>query len=161
MIGASKYKAFHPKRESHLRLNGNPKSPQALAHTADVQDRDGAPLLLAQMTNRFPWLRHLFADGGYAGDKLKQALAKIGKWTVQIVKRSDIAKGFELLPRRPTIRTSTCRAGRRHRPRRRAVAKRPSAPSTVCGTPSAASSPSTCHRSAPHLAAMQTDRKPL
>ena len=52
------------------------------------------------MVTRFPWLRHLFADGGYAGDKLRQALRRIGKWSVEIIKRSDVAKGFELLPRR-------------------------------------------------------------
>ncbi len=42
----------------------------------------------------------MFADGGYAGDKLKGALAGLGEWTVQIVKQSDAAKGFVLLPRR-------------------------------------------------------------
>ena len=36
----------------------------------------------------------------YAGDKLRQALRRIGKWTVGIIKRSDVTKGFELLPRR-------------------------------------------------------------
>jgi transposase len=48
----------------------------------------------------FPWLRHVFADGGYAGPKLKKALASIGRWTIEIVRRSDAAKGFKLLPRR-------------------------------------------------------------
>ena len=69
-------------------------------HSADVQDRDGAPDLLASVRNAFPWLRHVFADGGYAGDKLKDALADLGDWTIEIVKRSDFAKGFVLLPRR-------------------------------------------------------------
>ena len=69
-------------------------------HTADIQDRDGAPLVLAEIVKRFPWLRHIFADGGYAGDKLKSALRRIGKWTVEIIKRSDTGKGFEVLPRR-------------------------------------------------------------
>ena len=72
----------------------------AVIHSADIQDRDGAPLVLAAITNRFPWLRHMFADGGYAGEKLETALAKIGKWTLEIIKRSDTAKGFVLLPRR-------------------------------------------------------------
>lgn len=53
------------------------------------------------------WLRHIFADGGYAGDKLKDALAPMGKWILEIIKRSDTAKGFELLPRpRVVERTS-------------------------------------------------------
>jgi putative transposase len=72
----------------------------AIVHTADIQDRDGAPDLLASIRHSFPWLRHVFADGGYAGEKLRDALTKIGKWTLQIIKRSDTAKGFEVLPRR-------------------------------------------------------------
>jgi transposase len=69
-------------------------------HQADIQDRDGAPLVLASIKSAFPWLRHIFADGAYAGEKLAQALAPLGDWTLEIVKRSDAAKGFVLLPRR-------------------------------------------------------------
>ena len=72
----------------------------AVIHAADVQDRDGAPLVLGDVRKSFPWLRHVFADGGYAGDKLRDALKKIGKWALEIIKRSDTAKGFALLPRR-------------------------------------------------------------
>lgn len=71
-----------------------------IVHPANVQDRDGAPDLLASIRRAFPWLRHVFADGGYAGDKLKGALENLGTWTIEIVKRSDTAKGFVLLPRR-------------------------------------------------------------
>ena len=52
------------------------------------------------MRKRCPWLRHLIADGGYAGPKRRDALKKPGKWTVEIVKRSGNDKGFELLPKR-------------------------------------------------------------
>ena len=69
-------------------------------HSADIQDRDGAPDLLKTIKHRWPWLLHIFADGGYAGDKLKRRLTKIGRWTLEIIKRSDKANGFELLPRR-------------------------------------------------------------
>ena len=72
----------------------------AKVHAADVQDRDGAPSLLASIRYLFPWLRHVFADGGYAGDKLTEALARHGNWQIEIVKRSDHAIGFHLLPRR-------------------------------------------------------------
>ena len=71
-----------------------------IVHPADVQDRDGAPGLLASVRSLYPWLRHVFADGGYAGDKLKGALEGLGNWTIEIVKRSDAAQGFVLLPRR-------------------------------------------------------------
>ena len=53
-----------------------------------------------------------FADGGYAGPKLNGRLAKIGKWTMQIVKRPDAAKGFELLPRRWVVERTFAWLGR-------------------------------------------------
>ncbi len=72
----------------------------AVVHTADIQDRDGAPEVLKSAAALYPWLRHVFADGGYAGDKLAKALADSGSWCLQIIKRSDAAKGFVVLPRR-------------------------------------------------------------
>ena len=72
----------------------------ATVHPADIQDRDGAPVLLASIAPAFPWLRHVFADGAYAGDKLEAALQRIGQWTLEIVRRCDQAKGFVVLPRR-------------------------------------------------------------
>lgn len=50
-----------------------------LVHAADIQDRDGAPDVLKAIRLRFPWLRHVFADGGYAGNKLKDAIKGHGK----------------------------------------------------------------------------------
>jgi len=83
-----------------------------LVHTADIQDRDGAPDLIKAIRYRFPWLRHVFADGGYAGDKLRAALQGNGDWTIEIIKRSDIAKGFELLPRRWVVERTFAWLGR-------------------------------------------------
>lgn len=74
-----------------------------MIHAAAIQDRDGAPLLLAEIIKRFPWLRHVFADGGYAGDKLKEALRRFVKLTIEIIARSDAAKGFDVLPRRRVV----------------------------------------------------------
>ena len=72
----------------------------AAIHPADVQDRDGAPLVIEAIHDLFPWLRHLFADSAYSGDKLLKALAKFGSWSIEIVKRTADAVGFEVLPRR-------------------------------------------------------------
>ena len=69
-------------------------------HSAAIQDRDGAPNVLETVAKRYPMLRHVFADGGYAGTKLGEALKQIGRWTLQIVKRPKSAEGFEALPRR-------------------------------------------------------------
>ena len=83
-----------------------------LVHSADIQDRDGAVDVLASIRSLYPWLRHVFADGGYAGDKLREALAQMGKWTIEIIKRSDVAKGFELLPRRWVVERTFAWLGR-------------------------------------------------
>ena len=83
-----------------------------LVHAADIQDRDGAADVLAAIRYRFPWLRHIFADGGYAGDKLRGTLASMGQWTVEIIKRSDTAKGFEVLPHRWVVERTFAWLGR-------------------------------------------------
>ena len=83
-----------------------------IVHGADIQDRDGARALLRAIRQAFPWLRHLFADGGYAGPKLKSTLAKLGDWTLEIVKRSDRAEGFEVIPRRWVVERTFAWLGR-------------------------------------------------
>jgi transposase len=71
----------------------------AIVHAADVQDRDGALPLLQSIQAAFPRLRHLLADSAYAGAKLRAALAPLGRWTLEIVKKVS-AQGFVPLPRR-------------------------------------------------------------
>ena len=87
-------------RKRHILTDTGGLLVSAIVHSADIQDRDGAPSLLDSIRQSFPWLRHVFADGGYSGKKLNDALKRIGHWTLQIVKRTDVAKGFEVLPRR-------------------------------------------------------------
>lgn len=81
-------------------------------HSAGIQDRDSAPDVLKTILKRWPWLRHIFADGGYAGPKLKDRLEKVGKFTLEIVKRSDHAEGFKLLPRRWVVERTFAWLGR-------------------------------------------------
>ncbi len=57
----------------------------------------------------------MFADGGYAGDKLRAALSNAGKWTIQIIRRSDRVKGFEVLPRRWVVERTFAWLGRNRR----------------------------------------------
>ena len=73
----------------------------AVVHAADIQDRDGGILVLASMFGLYPFLQKIFADAGYQGPKFGTALAKaLPNLAVEIVKRSDTARGFKLLPRR-------------------------------------------------------------
>jgi transposase len=73
----------------------------AVVHAADIQDRDGGMLVLASMFGLYPFLQKLFADAGYQAPKFRDALAKeLPRLSVDIVKRSDNAKGFNVLPRR-------------------------------------------------------------
>lgn len=70
--------------------------------TADVQDRDGAKLLLNILTMAFGWLMLIWADGGYSG-KLIEYVAEIPRHRrvkLEIVKRSDDIKGFKVVPKR-------------------------------------------------------------
>lgn len=83
-----------------------------VVHSAAVQDRDGAVQVLKSIVKRWPWLRHVFADGGYAGPKLRGALKRIGRFALEIVKRTDKAKGFEVLPRRWVVERTFAWLGR-------------------------------------------------
>jgi transposase len=65
----------------------------------DVQDRDGAFHLLRRTRRLFPFIKRIFADGGYAGRKMALTVWRTGAWRLQIVKRSD-ADGFAVLPKR-------------------------------------------------------------
>jgi putative transposase len=67
-------------------------------HPADVQDRDGAKLVLEPLIGNVPRLERLWADGGYAGALVDWAAA--AGWTLDIVKRTDDVKGFVVLPKR-------------------------------------------------------------
>jgi putative transposase len=74
---------------------------QAVIHPADIQDRDGGALLLATLFGLYPFVRKLFADGGYQGPQFERAAVQAtAPLEVEIVKRSDAAKGFVVLPRR-------------------------------------------------------------
>ena len=42
-------------------------------HSAGVQDRDGAALVLERITRRFPFIERFFADAGYQGPRVAEA----------------------------------------------------------------------------------------
>jgi len=70
-------------------------------HSADIQDRDGGVLVMASVFGLYPFLLKLYADGGYQGLVFQTALHRVFRQIdVEIVKRSDAAKGFTVLPKR-------------------------------------------------------------
>ncbi len=95
-------------RKRHIIVDTGGLLVAGMVHAAHIQDRDGAPPLLAS-------IRHAFADGGYAGPKLAKALEKIGQWTLEIVKRSDDVTGFKVLPRRWVVERTFAWLGRNRR----------------------------------------------
>ena len=85
-----------------------------VVHAADLQDREGAKLVLARLIGRFPRLQLIWADGGYAG-KLVQWVYNFGGWLLEIVKRSKGDRGFVVLPRRWVVERTFAWLGRHRR----------------------------------------------
>ena len=85
----------------------------AIVHAADIQDRDGGELVMATMFGMFPFLLKLYADGGYQGPLFRAALKKImAQVNVEIIKRSDQARAFVVLPRRWVVERTFAWLGR-------------------------------------------------
>ena len=85
----------------------------AVVHPASIQDRDGGALVLGTLFGKFPFLEKLFADGGYQGPVFKQAQRKVlPHLETEIVKRSDAAVGFEVIPRRWVVERTFAWLGR-------------------------------------------------
>ena len=70
-----------------------------VVHAANIQDRDGAKLVLRKLAGGFSSLSLIWADGGYAGKLIDWAFS-FGRWLLQIVERNRDVKGFAVLPRR-------------------------------------------------------------
>lgn len=85
-----------------------------VVHAANIQDRDGAKLVLDKAKKCFSRLRLIWADGGYAG-QLVDWVSRTYDWILQIVKRSDDSKGFEVLPRRWVVERTFAWLGRYRR----------------------------------------------
>lgn len=71
------------KGRKHHAVTGTQGCPVGLIdHTADIQDRDGAPMALKSLRQRWPWPRHVLAEGGCTGPKPEAAMAGHGTWTI-------------------------------------------------------------------------------
>jgi putative transposase len=84
-------------------------------HPADIQDNHGAVPLLKAVRRVFVRLRHLFADRVYRGPKLLNAISEVGRWTIDIVTRSQSVGTFKPEPRRWVIERTFAWFGRNRR----------------------------------------------
>jgi transposase len=67
--------------------------------TADISDSAGAQMILDAIRKRWPWLKHVFADGAYDRGQLMDKAAFLD-FVIEIVRRTDKEAGFKILPRR-------------------------------------------------------------
>jgi putative transposase len=83
-------------RKRHLLVDTLGLLLKVVVHPANVQDRNGAKLVLAEVRPQFPRLHHLWADQAYTGPLLDWIAAEVG-WSVEIVERSP-RRGFQVTP---------------------------------------------------------------
>jgi len=88
---------------------------RVVVHSAAVQDRDGARLVLDKIRRRFPWLELIWADGGYIAWQVDAAVANVPVLRMEIVKRSNNMSGFIVLPRRWVVERTFSWFGRNRR----------------------------------------------
>jgi putative transposase len=87
-------------RKRHLAVDTLGLILAVVVHRADVQDQDGARLLLAQMRQGFARLKVLFADSAYARSGLPDWVKTTFGWILQTVLRPVGVRGFVVLPKR-------------------------------------------------------------
>ena len=80
-------------------------------HPARIQDRDGGGPLLRVSRRVFPFVRRIFADGGYAGEKVTTATSI----AVEIVRKNPDQIGFAVNPRRWVVQRFFAWIGRNRR----------------------------------------------
>ena len=86
-----------------------------VVHSAGMQDRDGAALVLDRIRTRFPWLELVWADAGYDARQVKAAVDKVPVLQMEIVRRTPDQKGFQVQPRRWVVERTFSWFGRNRR----------------------------------------------
>jgi putative transposase len=85
-----------------------------VVHAANIQESDGAKLVLRQVLGSFPRLRLIWVDQGYKPHLVEWARA-VGDWVVEIVAKPKDQKGFAVLPRRWVVERTFAWLGRNRR----------------------------------------------
>src|SRR6202051_1063757 len=98
-----------PKR--HALVNTDVRALVLEPHPASIQDRDGGGPLLRASRRVFPFIKRVFADSGYAGEKV----AKAALIAVEIVRKNPDQVGFAVQPRRWVVERFFAWIGRNRR----------------------------------------------
>ena len=101
-------------RKRHILVDTMGLLLMVVVHVASIQDRDGAKKVLEKAKQFFPRLQLIWADGGYAGKLIDWAKEQFN-WVLEIVKRNDDVKGFQVLPRRWVVERTLAWIGRYRR----------------------------------------------
>ena len=119
-------------RKIHALVDSEGLPMRVVVHSAAIQDRDGAGLVLDKIRRLFPWLELIWADGGYNAWQVDAAVAGVPRLRLKIVKRSDDIKGFVVLPRRWVVERTFSWFGRATgaSPRTSRTSPKPSPPSS-------------------------------
>lgn len=86
-------------RKRHIAVDTDGRLLMTNLTTADISDSAGAQLILDAIRTRWPWLKHLFADGAYDRTQLMDKAAFLN-FVIEVVRRIDSEPGFKALPRR-------------------------------------------------------------
>jgi putative transposase len=85
-----------------------------VVHAGNIQDRDGAKLLIERLLGRFPRLELIWAEAAYEGE-LVEWVKTLAGWVLEIVKRPKEQKGFVVLSRRWVVERTLGWLGRYRR----------------------------------------------
>jgi putative transposase len=92
-------------RKRHIAVDTDGRLLMVKLTTADISDSAGAQAILDAIRKRWPWLKHLFADGAYDRRQLLDKAAFLD-FTIEVVKRIEGETGFHVLPRRWVVERS-------------------------------------------------------
>jgi len=87
-------------RKRHLAVDTLGLMVALVVHSAELQDQDGARLLLEQMRQGFGRLKVIFTDAAYARSGLPEWVKTTFGWMLQTVLRPVGVQGFVVLPKR-------------------------------------------------------------
>ncbi|WP_244935245.1 IS5 family transposase, partial [Acuticoccus sediminis] len=86
-------------RKRHIAVDTDGRLLMVNLTPADISDSAGAGEILDAIRKRWPWIKHLFADGAYDRTRLMDKAA-FQDFVVEVVRRITGETGFKVLPRR-------------------------------------------------------------